>query len=217
MKALLSISAALFFSIFQSPVAKAASYTFYFDMPAFTETGGSYDSLNGKSTVLALAMDNGGTDPFDEVFAMRDLKGAQVVSIAGTTLTGQAALINGFNNPLDDPSHPLVTTDRTGKAILNVVSPARAAAQFSSVTGIRHDGYQLAFTGPTRYGACTYTISIGGKSGGLCDGGEPFQATGYLGDPLVLPIVVPLPASLPLLAAAISMVGCFRVRARSRS
>ncbi|WP_299852382.1 hypothetical protein [uncultured Roseovarius sp.] len=216
MKRILAVTAALFFSIIQQNEAKAASFTFYFDMPAFTEKGGSYDAFAGKTSVLALVLDNGSSDPFDEVFAMRDLLGAQVVSIAGSNLVGQAARVNGFNNTFDDPSQVLVTTDKSGKAVLNVVSSSRGTALFSSEPNTRYDGYQLAFTGPSRFKACTYSINIGGKRGGLCDGGQPFIASGHLGDALVFPAIVPLPASLPLLLGALSCVGCFGRRAQKR-
>ena len=216
MKRILAVAAALSFSMIQLNEAKAASFTFYFDMPAFTEKGGSYGAFAGKTSVLALALDNGSSDPFDEIFAMRDLLGAQVVSIAGTNLVGQAARVNGFNNPFDDPSQVLVTTDKSGNAVLNVVSPSRGSALFSSEPNTRYDGYQLAFTGPSRYKACTYSINIGGKRGGLCDGGQPFIASGHLGDALSFPAIVPLPASLPLFLGALSCVGYFGRRAQKR-
>ncbi len=212
MKRVLTVSIALFFSMFQQNEANAASFTFYFDMPEFTEKGGSYDAFTGKTSVLALALDNGSSDPFNEVFAMRDLLGAQVVSIAGTNVIGHAARVIGFNNPFDDPSQILVTTDKFGKAVLNVVSSSRGAALFSSEANTRYDGYQLAFTGPSRYKACTYSIDIGGKRGGLCDGGQPFIASGHLGDALVFPAIVPLPASLPLFLGAFGIIACVRMR-----
>lgn len=217
MKTYLTVATALVLSVIQPNVTKAASFTFYFDMPAFTEKGGNFDNLFGKKSVLALAMSNGGSDPFNEVFAMRDLIGAQVVSIAGTALKGSVARISGFNNPFDDPNQPLVTTDGTGKATLSVVSSTRAAALFSSTAGARYDGYQLAFTGPSRYRACTYSIDIGSESGGLCGDHESFSAVGRKGKPLVFPAIIPLPASLPLLVGAFGLVGFIGMRARKLS
>lgn len=209
----------------------AASLTFYFDMPAFNITEQStplpgapafQESFSGKTSVFAVTVENGGQDQFNQNFAMGDITAGKLISVDGTSVTGGVFLAGSF---LNDVSQTLITTDATGLATMNVMGSQRGAVVFFDPNGNGRSVYQLSFTGPSGYGACTYSVALrdtdgNGNHGGICEGQnssfpETFTAMGTLGNLISAP--VPVPASLPLLAGGVMLLGFWGKRPQKRT